>query len=78
MSNPWYMGLVEAGRAIAARKLSSVELTTAILERITALGPKLHAYATVTADQALEQAKAAEAHRALGARETTGKVLLVP
>lgn len=66
MSSPWYMGLVEAGRAIAARKLSSVELTTAMLERIAALDPKLHAYATVTADLALRQAKAADAEIAAG------------
>lgn len=66
MSSPWYMGLVEAGRAIAARKLSSVELTTAMLERIAALDPTLHAYATVTASQALERAKAADAELAAG------------
>lgn len=60
------MGLVEAGRAIAARKLSSVELTAAMLERIAALDPALHAYATVTADQALAQAKAADAELAGG------------
>jgi len=66
VSNPWYMGLVEAGRAIAARKLSSVELTTAMLERIAALDTTLHAYATVTADQALAQAKAADAELAGG------------
>lgn len=66
MSSPWYMGLVEAGRAIAARKLSSVELTTAMLERIAALDPTLHAYATVTADHALEQAKAADGEIAAG------------
>ena len=61
VSSPWYMGLVEAGRAIAARKLSSVELTQAMLDRIAALDPKLHAFATVTADVALERAKAADA-----------------
>lgn len=66
MSDPWYMGLVEAGRAIATRKLTSVELTTAMLERIAALDPKLHAYATVTAELALRQAKAADAEIAAG------------
>jgi amidase len=60
------MGLVEAGRAIAARKVSSVELTTAMLDRIAALDPKLHAYATVTADLALAQAKAADAEIVAG------------
>ncbi len=66
VSQPWYMGLVEAGRAIAARKLSSVELTTTMLDRIAALDPRLHAYATVTADLALERARAADAELAAG------------
>lgn len=66
VSELWYMGLVEAGRALAARKLSSVELTSAALDRIAALDPKLHAYATVTADLALVQAKAADAEIAAG------------
>ena len=66
MSQPWYMGLVEAGRAIAGRKLSSVELTKAMLDRIATLDPRLHAYATVTADLALERAKAADAELAAG------------
>ena len=48
VSEVCYMGLVEAGRALAARKLSSVELTKAVLDRIAALDPKLHAYATLT------------------------------
>ena len=66
MSEPCYMGLVEAGRAIAARKLTSLELTKTILDRIAALDPKLHAYATVTADLALAQAKAADTEIAAG------------
>ncbi len=76
MNNPWYMGLVEAGRAIAARKLSSVELTAAMLERVAALDPKLHAYATVTADLALRQAKAADAE--IGAGRVRGPLHGVP
>ena len=66
VSEPWYMGLVEAGRAVVARKLSSVELTTAMLERIAALDPKLHAFATLTADLALERARTADAEIAAG------------
>src|SRR6185295_7818726 len=66
VSEVWYMGLVEAGRALAARKLSSVELTKAVLDRIAALDPKLHAYATLTADPALAQARAAEREIAAG------------
>ncbi len=41
--------IVEAGRRIAARDLSSVELTRAYLERIERLNPRVNAYITVTA-----------------------------
>ncbi|MBI4672692.1 MAG: Asp-tRNA(Asn)/Glu-tRNA(Gln) amidotransferase subunit GatA [Chloroflexi bacterium] len=40
--------------------ISSVELTHAVLERITQCEPKIHAYLTVTAELALEQAKRAD------------------
>ena len=53
--------IAEASRLIAARRLSPVELTRALLERIDALDPQLNAYLLVTADQALAQARAAEA-----------------
>lgn len=66
VSDPWYMGLVEAGRAIAAREISSSELTQAMLGRIAALDPKLHAFATVTGDLALERGKAADAEITAG------------
>ncbi|MEX0749285.1 MAG: amidase [Dehalococcoidia bacterium] len=45
---------------IAAKEISPVELTQAMLERIERLNPQLNAYMTVTADIALEQARAAE------------------
>ena len=76
VSEPWYMGLVEAGQAIAARKLSSVELTRAMLDRIAALDPRLHAFATLTADLALERARTADAEIAAG--HARGKLHGVP
>jgi aspartyl-tRNA(Asn)/glutamyl-tRNA(Gln) amidotransferase subunit A len=51
----------EIARLFRKRKLSPVELTKLILTRIDQLNPKLNAYITVTADQALTQAKKAEA-----------------
>jgi Asp-tRNA(Asn)/Glu-tRNA(Gln) amidotransferase A subunit family amidase len=52
------------GAAIRAGELSVVELTKAMLARISALDPKLKSFLTVTADQALKQAAAAEAELA--------------
>lgn len=45
---------------IAARKLSPVELTTTILDRIGRLEPTLNAFATLTAGRAMEAARKAE------------------
>jgi len=42
------------------RSLSPVEVTTAILNRIEAVDPTINAYVTVTAELAMDQAKAAE------------------
>jgi aspartyl-tRNA(Asn)/glutamyl-tRNA(Gln) amidotransferase subunit A len=55
-----YLNIAEASRLIAAKQLSPVELTRAFLERIAALNNKLHAYITVTAELAMQQARAAE------------------
>ncbi|UCH50425.1 MAG: amidase [Chloroflexota bacterium] len=45
---------------IREKKLSPIELTKAILARIEELNPKLNAYLTVAADEAMFQAKEAE------------------
>src|SRR5262252_3961483 len=58
--------IAEAGQRIAARKLSPVDLTRAYLERIEKLNPRVNAYITVTAEQALAQARALEAELASG------------
>jgi aspartyl-tRNA(Asn)/glutamyl-tRNA(Gln) amidotransferase subunit A len=58
--------IAEAGRRIASRELSPVELTRAYLERIERLNPRINAYITVTAEQALSQARELEVELAKG------------
>jgi aspartyl-tRNA(Asn)/glutamyl-tRNA(Gln) amidotransferase subunit A len=55
------LSITEAARLIEQRRLSPVELTQAYLDRIEMFDPQLNAYLLVTADRALEQARAAEA-----------------
>jgi len=57
---PHYLSIAQARELLDRRELSSVELTQAMLARIEASEPRLHAYLTVTADQALAQAAAAD------------------
>jgi len=52
--------LAEAAERIRRKQLSPVELTQAILDRIEQLNPRLGAFITVTAEQALAAARAAE------------------
>ncbi len=54
-------------KSLAAKRLSSVEITTALLERIEHSQPVLNAFVTVDRAGALAQAKAADAARARGA-----------
>jgi aspartyl-tRNA(Asn)/glutamyl-tRNA(Gln) amidotransferase subunit A len=58
--------VAEAGRRIAARSLSPVELTRAHLARIAAMNPALHAFLLVTEDRAMADARAAEARQMAG------------
>ena len=55
-----FLELTEVAHLIQTRKLSPVELTEAMLRRIDTLDKRLHAYALVTAELALEQARRAE------------------
>jgi aspartyl-tRNA(Asn)/glutamyl-tRNA(Gln) amidotransferase subunit A len=52
--------IVELGEALRTRKISPVEATRACLKKIDDLNPVLNAFITVTADQALAQARGAE------------------
>ncbi len=58
--------IAEAGRRIAAKQLSPVELTKSHLDRIDRFDPALNAFLLVTAERALADAKAAEARQMAG------------
>lgn len=62
--------LAQAAQLIRRKKLSPVELTHAVLERVDRLNDQMRAFITVTADSALDAARAAErrikAGRSLG------------
>jgi aspartyl-tRNA(Asn)/glutamyl-tRNA(Gln) amidotransferase subunit A len=57
----WSLTLSEAADLIARGRISPVELTTALLHRIERIEPRLSSFITVTAEEALEQARSAEA-----------------
>ncbi|WP_026440087.1 Asp-tRNA(Asn)/Glu-tRNA(Gln) amidotransferase subunit GatA [Acidocella facilis] len=58
--------LAGAAKALKAKEISAVELTSAYNEAVAALNPRLNAYITTTPELALEQAKAADARLADG------------
>jgi len=55
-----YLTVRELGNRIRTRRLSPVELTEAYLARSEKLGPRLNAYATLTRERALGEARDAE------------------
>jgi aspartyl-tRNA(Asn)/glutamyl-tRNA(Gln) amidotransferase subunit A len=61
-----FLTIAEAAQLIERRALSPVKLTRAFLDRIEAIDPQLNAYLLVTADQAMDQARAAEAEITAG------------
>ena len=62
----YYFTIHEAQQLIHARKLSPVELTQAVLDRIAAVDGTLHAYINLMSDSALREARSAEAEIAKG------------
>jgi len=60
MADKTTMDFSEASRLLRSKKVSPVELTEECLRRIEQLERKLNAFITVTADLALDQARAAE------------------
>ncbi|HJW25720.1 MAG TPA: Asp-tRNA(Asn)/Glu-tRNA(Gln) amidotransferase subunit GatA [Rhodocyclaceae bacterium] len=58
--------LKELSQALAAKKISSVELTQLYLDRITRFNPQLNAFVTVNADKSLAAARAADQRIAQG------------
>ncbi|MCH9672845.1 MAG: amidase [Gammaproteobacteria bacterium] len=66
----------ELSESLARRELTSVQITTALLERIDALDPTLHAFVHVTRERALAEAQAADL--ALAGGRTCGPLHGVP
>jgi Asp-tRNA(Asn)/Glu-tRNA(Gln) amidotransferase A subunit family amidase len=64
----WYLSAEESGQLIEAKKLSPVELTEAVLERMDEVDPHLGAFITPTPQRAREDATAAEARALRGER----------
>lgn len=60
------MTILQAAAALRERKISSVELTQQCLARIAELNPSLNAFITVTAEEALASAAAADSELASG------------
>src|SRR3972149_10117308 len=60
------IALTEAADLLRRREVSSVGLTQAAFERISALDDRIHAFLTLTEDPALEQARAADERIARG------------
>ena len=69
------LSIGELGRELAAGRISSVELTRHFLGRIERFNPALNALITLTAEQALAEAGAADRRRAQGER---GPLLGIP
>jgi aspartyl-tRNA(Asn)/glutamyl-tRNA(Gln) amidotransferase subunit A len=61
-----FLPVTELAKRIRSRQLSPVELAESYLERSRSMGPKLNAYATLTPDLAIKQARAAEKEIAAG------------
>jgi aspartyl-tRNA(Asn)/glutamyl-tRNA(Gln) amidotransferase subunit A len=66
VTDPAWLGIAEAHAAFAARKLSPVELVTALLARIEKLDPQLNAFIRLDAEAALAAARTAEQEIAAG------------
>ncbi len=71
-----YLGLLEIGRRIQSREVSSEEVTRALLLRIDQVDPRLHSYATLMADQALADARKAD--REIASAKARGPLHGVP
>ena len=63
-----YLSLIEISKMIRTGAASPVDVTQSLLGRIAALDPRLHAYATVMAERALDAAHQAESEIARGMR----------
>ena len=64
--SPFDLTIAQAAKALRAKDISAVELTTTYNGAVAALNPRLNAYITTTPELALEQAKAADARLKAG------------
>jgi amidase len=71
-----FLSLTELSKLLRDKKLSSVEVTQCVLDRIRVANPYLHAYLTVTKDSALVSAARADAE--IGAGRWRGSLHGVP
>ena len=62
----WFLTIRQAGELMRRGELSPVELTRAFLDRIDAIDGQLHAYITVLRNEAVAQARTAEAEMLRG------------
>ena len=62
----FFLSMKEAGELMRTGQLSPVELLRACLERIEATDDRLHSFVTLMADEAMEQARTAEAEMLRG------------
>jgi len=66
LSNAWKLGIAEVAARISDKSFSSAALTQMMLDRISAIDPKLRSYVTVLRDDALKAAAAADMEIAAG------------
>ena len=66
MTLPFELTIAQAHELLNKREISSVELTRAVLDRITRVEPQVGAFITVTPEAALKQAEAADRRIATG------------
>ncbi|MDP6182278.1 MAG: amidase, partial [Gammaproteobacteria bacterium] len=71
-----FLGLVELGKLIAQRKLSSLEVTNALMERIERIDPGLRSHVAVLRTSALKEARRAD--REIKQRKKRGPLHGVP
>ena len=65
-TNPCYLTISEVAPLLKSKRLSPVELTSAYLDRIDQLNPKVNAFITTLRDEALQSARALESEIAAG------------